>query len=125
MNKLLFIAIGVAVWLLATSVMRAGGHLILRDDDPTVLFALWLATALALFLLAQAIFRWRNLRRAERFEAATLLALPGMLLDALAVEFYASVFPNMPLSSAGSFGAWLLLAYASVLLAAFWPRVES
>ena len=48
-----------------------------------------------------------------------------MLLDALAVEFYASVFPNMPLSAAGSFGAWLLLAYASVLLAAFWPRAES
>lgn len=125
MNRLLFVAIGLAVWLLATLVMRAGGHLIFLDDEPAVLYALWLATVLAMFLLAQAIFRWRKLRRAERFEAAALLALPGMLLDALAVEFYASVFPNMPLSAAGSFGAWLLLAYASVLLAAFWPRAES
>ena len=65
MNRLLFIAIGVAVWLLATVLMRAAGHLIFLDDEPAVLLALWLATVLAMFLLAQAIFRWRKLRRAE------------------------------------------------------------
>ena len=72
-------------------------------------------------MIARLLFRWRKLARAQRFEAAALLVIPGMALDAIAVQAFAGFFPNMPAAAAGGFGAWLLLAYASVLLAAFLP----
>lgn len=122
MNRRLFFSIGFGIWLLATIVFRLAGQQFFRDDEPLVLALLWLLIVVALFLLARALFRWRRLGRAHQFEAAVLLALPGMALDAFATEGFTLVFPNMPSDAAGSFGAWLLIAYASVLLAAFIPR---
>ena len=120
MNRPLFFAIGFLLWLLATIAFRLSGHLFFLDD-PAVMAALWLITVPALFLLASGLFRWRKLRRAERFEAAVLLVISGMTLDAFVTQGFSTVFPNMPDTAAGPFGAWLLIAYASVLLAAFTP----
>ena len=121
MNRLLFLGIGFGVWLLATAVFRAAGHVFFRVDEPAFTALLWLLTGAAMIALARFIFTWRQLSRAARFEAAALLVIPGMALDAIAVEMFPAAFPNMPPDAAGSFAAWLLLAYASVLLAAFWP----
>ena len=121
MNRRLFLGIGFGVWLLATLAFRVAGHLFFLDDQIALLSLLWLLTVAALLTFVLALFRWRNLDQTARFEAAILLALPGMILDAFAVEAFVSVFPNMPDSAAGSFGAWLLAAYATVLLAAFLP----
>ena len=79
----------------------------------------------AMVLIARLLFSWRKLARVQRFEAATLLVIPGMALDAIVAQAFAGFFPNMPPDAAGSFGAWLLLAYASVLLAAFLPPESS
>lgn len=121
MNRRLFLGIGFGVWLLATLAFRIAGHLFFLDDQIAFLAILWLLTIVALLAFVLALFRWGRLSRSARFEAAILLALPGMILDALAVETFATVFPNMPGSAAGSFGAWLLAAYATVLIAAFVP----
>lgn len=116
-------AIGFGLWLLATLVFRFAGHRFFLDDKPAVMALLWLVTVVALFLLATGLFRWRRLTRAQQFEAAALLVISGMALDAFVTEGFAWVFPNMPADAAGSFGAWLLIAYASVLIAAFVPPV--
>ena len=121
MNRGLFLSIGFGIWLLATIVFRLAGQHFFLDDEPVVLALFWLLTVVALFLLAHVLFRWRRLGRAHQAEAAVLLVLPGMALDAFATEGFALVFPNMPPDAAGSFGAWLLIAYASVLVAAFIP----
>ena len=121
MDRKLFFAIGFLVWLLATIVFRTAGHLFFLDDDPAILTLLWLATIIALFLFALVLFRWRRLTRAQQFEAAALMVIPGMVLDAFITEGFEMVFPNMLADAAGSFGAWLLIAYASVLVAAFIP----
>ena len=121
MNSRLFFGIGFVVWLLATVAFRLAGHLFFRPDEPPLLALLWLATAVAMVLVVRILFNWRNLARAQRFEAAALLVIPGLALDAIATQGFVSFFPNMPAAAAGSFGAWLLLAYASVLLAAFLP----
>ncbi len=106
---------------MATLVFRLGGHRFFLDDEPAVMALLWLVAIVALFLLATGLFRWRRLTRAQQFEAAALLVISGMALDAFVTEGFALVFPNMPTDAAGSFGAWLLIAYASVLSAAFAP----
>ncbi len=125
MNRKLFLGIGFVIWLLATIVFRAFGHNLFLYEESVILLTLWLLTVLAMLALAQGLFRWRGLARPQRFEAAVLLVVSGMLLDAFVTESFAQVFPNMPPEAAGSFGAWLLLAYASVLLAAFLPGADS
>ena len=121
MNKRLYFSIGLLVWLLATVAFRLAGQHFFLDEEPAVLALLWLFTIVALFLIATALFRWRGLNQAQQFEAAALLVIPGMALDALVIEGFATMFPNVNQSSASSFGAWLLIAYASVLVAAFVP----
>ncbi len=121
MNRRMFFGIGVAVWLLATVAFRLAGHLFFRPDEPLAMALLWLATVAAMILLARFLFSWRKLERAHRFEAAALMVISGMALDAIVTQGFAGFFPNMPASAAGSFGAWLLLAYASVIMAAFLP----
>ena len=121
MNRRLFFGIGFAVWLLATVVFRLGGQLFFKPEEPLWLALLWCATAAAMIALARILFRWTKLNRAQRFEAAALMVISGMALDAIVTQGFASFFPNMPAAAAGSFGAWLLLAYASVILAAFLP----
>ena len=124
MNRKLFFGIGFAIWLLATIVFRAFGHIFFWADEPLMLLALWIVTIAAMVALPVLLFRWRKLTRPRRFEAAVLLVISGMVLDALAIEVFDRVFPNMPPAAASSFGAWLLVAYASVLLAAFLPSAD-
>ena len=121
MNRRLFFGVGFGVWLLATVIFRLAGHLFFLDEEPAVLALIWIATVVGLIAVAWLLFRWRRLGRAQRFEAAALMVISGMILDAFIAEGFATVFPNMSSDAAGSFGAWLLLAYASVLLAPFLP----
>lgn len=124
MNRKLFFGIGFAIWLLATIVIRAFGHIFFLYEEAAFLRLLWPLTFAAMLALAHALFRWQKLSRSQRFEAAALLLISGMVLDAFVTESFAVVFPNMPAEAAGSFGAWLLIAYAGVLLAAFMPGAD-
>ena len=124
MNRKLFLGVGFGLWLLATLAFRALGHEFFRVDEPAWLAGLWLLTIAAMLAMALLLFRWQGLGRAQRFEAAALLVISGMALDALVVQGFGAVFPNMPTEAAGSFGAWLLAAYASVVLAAFLPGAD-
>lgn len=120
-NRPFFVGVGCGVWLLATLAVRAAGQDFFLHDNLPVLAVLWLLGGAAMIGLALLLFLRAGLQPAQRFEAAVLLVLPGMLLDAVAVQDFAGFFPNMSEAAAGSFGAWLLLCYACVLLAALLP----
>ncbi len=121
MNRLFFFGFGFAVWLAATIVFRVAGHIFFLDDEIVVLAIIWIVTVIALVGVALFLFKLRQLSDAQRFEAAALMVIPGMVLDAFITEIFTSVFPNMPPTADASFAAWLLMAYASVLIAAFLP----
>ena len=120
-NRSYFVGVGFGVWLLATLALRAAGQHFFLHDNLLVVGALWLLGGASMVGLATLLFLRAGLQPTQRFEAAVLLVLPGMLLDAVVTQDFAGFFPNMSEAAAGSFGAWLLLCYASVLLAAFLP----
>lgn len=120
-NRLYFAGVGFGVWLLATLAVRAAGQVFFLHDNSLVLTALWLLGGISMIGLATLLFVRAGLQPAQRFEAAVLLVLPGLALDAAVAQNFAGFFPNMSESAAGSFGAWLMLCYASVLLAALLP----
>jgi hypothetical protein len=118
----LFLAVGFAVWAVATVVVRAFGAALLSPETPLVTAGLFVGMFPAMALLAMAAFRVRGVVGVDRVLAATLLVLPGMVLDSLVVPFFATVFPAVDPSMAGAFGGILLAAYAAVLLTGYLTR---
>jgi hypothetical protein len=116
-----FLALGFAVWFLATVAFRLAGQYLLNPSTPVVIGGLFVAVVPAMIGLALVFYRWRDVTGTTRLQAAIALVLPGMLLDSLAVAWFGTVFPNMVPGAAKYFGGMLLLAYASVLLSGFIP----
>jgi hypothetical protein len=116
------LGVGLAIALVAGLVFRIVGQLVLDPTNPLVVSAVFVVTVPLMWVLAVSIFRWRGLSGSEKREAAVLLVVPGMLLDAVSTALFSVVYPNMSLASAGLFGGLLLLAYATVLVAGFLSR---
>ncbi|KAB1194181.1 hypothetical protein GJR96_12355 [Haloferax sp. MBLA0076] len=116
------LGIGLAIALVAGLVFRIVGQLVLDPANPLVVAAVFVLTVPSMWVLAVAIFRWRGLSGVEKREAAVLLVVPGMLVDAFSTALFSVVYPNMSLAAAGLFGGLLLLAYATVLVAGFLSR---
>jgi hypothetical protein len=72
-------------------------------------------------MLAFAVYSLLDVPPDRRLTAAALLVLPGMVLDAVVVTTFETVFTNMAPSVGSTFGGLLLLAYASVLLTGVVP----
>lgn len=113
------LGVGVAIALVAGLVFRIVGHLVLDPANPVAVVGVFAATVPLMWGLAVGVFRWRGLTGVARREAAVLLVVPGMLVDAVSTALFSVVYPNMNLAAAGLFGGLLLLAYATVLVAGF------
>jgi hypothetical protein len=119
-----FFWIGLAVWLAATLAIRLAGGRLFGTAQPVRLALLFGVTGLAVAVL---IFQLvKDLPTPEAgLRAATLVVLPGLLLDTGSVLWFPSVFPNLPDSAGLPFAALLLWCYGIALLAGLWPRKAS
>lgn len=107
---------GFTVWLFATLAFRYGSHLFFLPDNPPVLISLFLLVIPVLGFLTFYVFRKYRLSGPERVNSAVLMALPGMILDTLCIQFFETVFPALRPEDGASLGAWLLWVYAVVLI---------
>ncbi|MDJ1430687.1 DUF5367 family protein [Halostagnicola sp. A-GB9-2] len=107
---------GFAIWLIATVAFRLVGQVLISPDTPYIIAGLFVVTIPAMVLLTIGAFRWRAVDSTHRPLAAILLVTPGMVLDAIVLPFFGTVFPNMVVESAQYFGGFLLLAYVLALL---------
>jgi hypothetical protein len=112
---------GVGLWLLAAIVFRLVGQVLLPPDDSGRVAIVFVATVPVMAMLAFAVYSLLDVPPERRLTAATLLVLPGMVLDAVAVTTFESFFANMAPSVGSTFGGLLLLAYAAVLLTGVVP----
>ncbi len=116
-----FVWIGLAVWLLATLVVRLWGQSVFRSGSTAKWALLFGLTAVAIAVPISVLARRLPTREAG-LRAAVLIVLPGLLLDTGSVLWFRSVFPNLPEMAGMPFAALLLWAYAIALLAGVWPR---
>lgn len=108
-------AIGLALWLIATLAIRFFGHLVFFPGDQQ-LAILMIATPVIVAPLTALILRLLGEDPSDRAEAAIGLAFPGMLLDAYVITVFETVFPNLDPVLSGSFGALMLVGYATIVL---------
>lgn len=111
-----FLGAGVIVWAVATVLLRFIGQYLLIPGNTSLTIAAFVGVAILMVFLMNALYRTKQIRGPERLLAATLFALPGMILDAGTVFFFRDVFPNMLPEADFMFAAWLFWGYSVVLI---------
>jgi hypothetical protein len=112
-------AVGFAIWLAATVMLRIAGQFVFRSPGGMGAVALLVVSVPLMIVVARAVLA--SLPPEERALGAIALVAPGMLLDTFSTIGFARVFPNIRVDAAAVFGGWLLLCNVVVLLtAALW-----
>lgn len=109
--------VGVAFWLLGTVLYRARGQAIFE----TTSLRYWLnfvLTPLISTIFCVALFRWLGIPATQWPSAALLIAIPGMIGEAILLSNFSRWMPRMQPATAGSYGGFLFATYALVLLVA-------
>jgi len=107
-------ALGLAIWIAGTIYYAYRGHLVLE----TTPLRYWISFALSPVLSALfcvAILRWRHIPPAAWASAMLLLAIPGMIGEAVVLSHLPAFMPRLHPASGGRYGAFLFATYALVL----------
>ena len=110
----LLLALGLLIWVLGTFYYAHRGAAILESTP----LRYWSAFALSPFfsaLLCVGILRWRHVAAADWVAAMLLLALPGMVGEAVLLCNFARFMPKLQAASGGRYAALLFATYAVVL----------
>lgn len=106
--------LGLAIWIAGTCHYAASGAAILE----TTAGRYWRAFALSPIVSAAiciAILKWRHIAPASWAQAMLLLAIPGMIGEAVVLSQLSTFMPRLQAASGGKYGAFLFATYALVL----------
>ena len=110
----LLLVLGLIIWIVGTIYYANQGPAILE----TTSLRYWGAFALSPIVsavLCVAILRWRHIAPANWTSAMLLLAVPGMIGEALVLSNLSAFMPKLQATSGGRCGAFLFATYAVVL----------
>ena len=113
-DVVLLLALGLTIWVLGTVYYAYLGPFILE----TTAYRYWMAFATSpIFsaILCIAILFWRRIPAAHWAPAMLLLAIPGMVGEALVLTHLGTFMPRLHAESGGRYGAFLFFTYAVVL----------
>ena len=108
------LVLGLILWIVGTIYFANRGPVILE----TTSFGYWGDFALSPIVsavLCIAILRWRHIAPANWTSAMLLLAIPGMIGEALVLYNLSTFMPKLHATSGGRYGALLFATYALVL----------
>ena len=108
------LAVGFALWLVATGILRFAPAGLLDPSRPVAFIALY-GTSFALLFVVFRSFVARPAGSVAALCAGVALVLPTLVLDALASAFFPSAYPNFSPGSAGVFGGWMLICCGGAL----------
>jgi hypothetical protein len=108
------LSLGLAIWIAGTIYYGYRGPATLE----TTALRYWIAFALSPVFSAAlciVILRMRRIAPANWASGMLLLAIPGMLGEAIVLSHLATFMPRLHASSGGRYGAFLFATYALVL----------
>jgi hypothetical protein len=108
------LVIGLLIWIAGTVYYANYGGQVLESTSTRYWFAFALSPVISA-LLCIAILRWRHIPTAHWTSAMLLLALPGMVGEAVALSSLSTFLPKLHATSGGRYGALLFATYAIVL----------
>jgi len=107
-----FAITGLLAWAAATTLIRLAPAAAFRLPLPWAITALAAAVA-GLVPLTRLILR--GVARQDQARSIAAFVVPGMLGDCGTTALYGAIFPNLPASGQGAFGALMLAGYATML----------
>lgn len=106
--------LGLAIWVLGTIYYAYQGAQILETTE-TRYWVSFAVSPVVSALLCIAILRWRHIAPANCAAAMLLLAIPGMIGEAVVLSHLGTFMPKLHAASGGRYGAYLFATYAVVL----------
>lgn len=110
----LLLVLGLLIWIVGTIYYGYRGPAILETSS----LRYWVAFATSPLLsaaLCVAILWWRHIPAAQWTTAMLLLAIPGMMGEAVVLTHLGTFMPRLHAVSGGRYGAFLFMTYAVVL----------
>jgi hypothetical protein len=111
---MLLLSFGLAIWIFGTIYYAFVGHRVLETTPVQywVSFVISPITSAAFCIL---ILRWRHIAPSNWAVAMLLLAIPGMVGEAVVLSNLGTFMPRIQEASGGRYGAFLFATYAVVL----------
>ena len=121
---MLLLSIGLVIWIFGTIYYAYTGHGVLETTPVRywVSFAISPIISAALCIL---ILRWRHVDQSNWAVAMLLLAIPGMMGEAIVLSNLGTFMPRIQETSGGRYGAFLFATYAVVLSIAEFATLRS
>jgi hypothetical protein len=113
-ESILLLSLGVIIWILGTIYYAYAGHGVL-ETTPGRYWAGFAISPIISAALCILILRWRHIALSNWAVAMLLLAIPGMLGEAIVLANLGTFMPRIKEASGGRYGAFLFATYAVVL----------
>ena len=110
-------ALGIAIWAAGTYYYAARGARFLETSGARFWVNFFLPPAVSAAMCI-ALLNWRHIAPAHWAAATLLLAIPGMVGEAIVLSHLATFMPRLHVTSAGIYGAFLFATYTLVLAVA-------
>lgn len=110
----LLLILGLIIWVLGTIYYARQGMAILETTSAHYWWA-FAASPVISAVLCIVILRWRHIPAAHWASAMLLLAIPGMIGEAMVLSNLSTFMPALKEASGGRYGAFLFATYALVL----------
>jgi hypothetical protein len=111
---ILLLFVGLAIWIAGTIYYGYRGPAILETTPLRYWIAFWASPTVSA-VLCVAILRGRAIAPAHWAAAMLLLAIPGMIGEAIVLSHLQTFMPRLHAASGGKYGAFLFVTYAFVL----------
>jgi len=113
-ERMLLLLVGLVIWILGTIYYAYAGRRVLE----TTTAQYWVSFAISPIIsavLCILILRWRHVTPPNWAVAMLLLAIPGMIGEAIVLSNLRTFMPRIQEASGGRYGAFLFATYAVVL----------
>jgi Family of unknown function (DUF5367) len=107
--------VGFVLWLVVTLAFRFVGQEVFRVGFGGVSW-LFMTLPLVMFALTFVLMKLLKVDPSDRAEAASIFAVPGMLVGIYEINSFQYVFPNLDPSLGKEFAALMFACYAGVII---------
>jgi hypothetical protein len=109
-------AVGFAFWIAIAVAFRFVGEMGFQPGPGGVSW-LFMTMPLALLVLTYLVLKVMKVAPTDRSEAASIMAVPGLLVGIYEINSFSNVFPNLDPALGSEFAALMFACYAAVIVA--------
>jgi hypothetical protein len=113
-NRIILFGLGLIIWIAGSIYYAYRGHQVLETTQPNYWVSFFVSPLLSAILVVAAL-KLLRIAPSDWASATLLLAIPGMVGEAIVLSHLSTFMPRIQESSGGRYGAFLFATYALVL----------